>query len=174
MRVLIDGVEVYNAAVNPTTLQIFATRDGETAEIQLIGLSALDFATPDDPFAGAWMGQYWPNTSFLDSPIYRADPTIDFDWGTGPAFPGWPDAFCARWERLIPLEAGVYRLSAGSDDGMRVYVDSALLINDWVSSAYNVVTYDLTITDPRDYYFIVEYYDGGGAGRATFSYTKIA
>ena len=67
------------------------------------------------------------------SPVFvRNDPVISFDWGLGSPDPRLPvDSFSIRWTRTMNFAAGTYRFYARTDDGVRVWVDGALLINQW-------------------------------------------
>lgn len=59
--------------------------------------------------------------------IARAHAALGDD---APALPGG-DGFGTRAETRVPLRGGTWRLRTMSDDGLRVWVDGALLIDDW-------------------------------------------
>jgi hypothetical protein len=84
-----------------------------------------------------WKGQYWSNRFLNGDPaLVRNDRAIDFYWASAAAAPGLPaDDFSARWTRDVTFQAGVYRLYAWSDDGIRVYVDDALVLDEWHDSS---------------------------------------
>jgi hypothetical protein len=81
----------------------------------------------------AWNGQYFNNKDLSGSPaLTRADAEVRFDWGTGAPAPGLPaDDFSVRWTRDVSLPAGTYNFFAKHDDGARVWVDGALVIDFW-------------------------------------------
>ena len=83
-----------------------------------------------DPF---WIGQYWNNMTLANNPVLqRNDTTINFDWGLGSPDPAVnPDQFSARWQRYIETGAGAFKFTATSDDGIRVWVDGDLIIDQW-------------------------------------------
>ena len=85
------------------------------------------------PTVGGWRGEYYNNANLAGSPqLVRDDANIDFDWGYGSPAPSIPvDYFSARWVRSFFLPAGNYRFYATSDDGVRVWVNGDLLINEW-------------------------------------------
>ena len=81
----------------------------------------------------SWQGEYFGNRSLSGSPVLtRDDATIDFEWGHGSPASGVPsDGFSVRWTRTVPFSVGNYRFTATGDDGIRVYVDQRLIINEW-------------------------------------------
>ncbi|MEA3335304.1 MAG: PA14 domain-containing protein [Chloroflexota bacterium] len=81
----------------------------------------------------AWSGEYFTNRYLSGAPaLVRYDAAIDFDWGYGSPAVGFPgDNFSVRWNRDIHLTDGTYRVTARADDGVRVYVDGNLIIDQW-------------------------------------------
>ena len=79
-----------------------------------------------------WQASYWNNTSLPGLPVLeRQETNLHHDWGSGsPHTSVSTDGFSARWTRYIDVTPGRYRFTATSDDGIRVWVDSELLIND--------------------------------------------
>lgn len=88
---------------------------------------------PIETPAEGWFGEYFNNPNLSGSPLAtRIDPEINFDWGTGAPMPLFPsNQFSVRWTRSVSLEEGVYRFYARSDDGVRVWVDNQLIIDEW-------------------------------------------
>ena len=98
-------------------------------------LGLLGLAVPLQPVLaqGAWYGEYFANPSLTGGPtLTRYDKNLRFDWGGGSPGGGIPaDGFSARWTRDQWFEAGTYRFSYRSDDGIRVWVGGALVVDDW-------------------------------------------
>ena len=80
-----------------------------------------------------WFGQYYDNMVLQGRPVMlREDPAIDFDWGPGSPTPQLKgDLFSARWTRSLWLGAGTWRFTTRTDDGVRLWVDNILVINQW-------------------------------------------
>ena len=84
-----------------------------------------------------------------DGPVLveRVDSTIDFNWGWEAPAPGVPaDGFSAVWTGLLEAPyAGDYTLTTATNDGVRLYVDGQLLIDDWEYQelSYHSVTVSL-------------------------------
>lgn len=103
------------------------TISGDTSNVPILAPPPL--SAPSDK----WLVSGYANTDLTGEPVVRAEaPIIDFNWGTGVAYPGLPaDNFSLRYERTIDFAPGYYRLEATYDDGVRVYVNNQLVINDW-------------------------------------------
>lgn len=89
--------------------------------------------TPIPPPVTGWSGQYYNNKDLSGSPaLTRIDADIRFDWGTGAPASGLPaDNFSVRWTRDVYFSAGTYNFFAKHDDGVRLWVDGALVIDFW-------------------------------------------
>src|SRR5687768_2232522 len=94
-----------------------------------------------DPVWGAW---YWNNTTLSGPPVLqRSEANLDFDWGGGSPDPAISaDRFSARWLRYIDVPPGTYRFTATSDDGIRVWLDGALIIDQWYDHSATTVNVD--------------------------------
>ncbi len=103
----------------------------------------------------------------------RNDEEVDFDWGSGAVAVGLPgDDFSARWSRQVTFERGVYRFRARVDDGIRVYVDDKLVLDEWhTSDGDDQYTVDLELTGQKA--IVVAYYERGGKAWLTFSWKRI-
>jgi hypothetical protein len=80
----------------------------------------------------AWNAAYWNYTTLAGTPaLQRIDFGLNHDWGSGSPPNIAPDRFSGRWTRDIDFSTDVYRFTATSDDGIRVWVDNDLIINEW-------------------------------------------
>jgi hypothetical protein len=123
---------------------------------------------------GTWLGEYYANTDLIGGPaLTRQDPAIDFSWGTGAPAAGIPaDGFSVRWTRTVSLEAGLYRFRATVDDGMRVFLDSALIIDSWRDGGQRELTADRQISAGM-HTLRVEYYERAGIALARLRWEKV-
>ena len=80
-----------------------------------------------------WKGEYFNNIQLSGNPILtRNDKSINYNWGAGAPAPGLPaENFSVRWTRQLAFSAGNYRFSVQVDDGVRLWVDDRLLIDQW-------------------------------------------
>jgi len=122
----------------------------------------------------SWKGQYFNNTSLSGSPVLvRDDPAINFNWGEGSPAKGIvnKDSFSVRWKRTVWFDKGTYRFTATSDDGMRVWVDDALIIDQWYNHPEQTVIADVKLS-AGEHRIKVEYYDAGVHAVARLSWAR--
>jgi hypothetical protein len=125
------------------------------------------------PVPAGWRGEYYANPDLQGSPIVvRQDPTIGFDWVFDAPAPGLPvDKFSVRWSTVASFEEGLYDFHAMMDDGMRVYLDDALLIDEWRDEASREVTASRHMS-AGPHALRVEYYDRQHGAVANFWWEK--
>ena len=136
----------------------------------LIGPARMAAAqSPATPESSAWIGEYYGNRTLSGAPaLVRDDGAIDFDWGYGSPAYGIPaEGFSARWTRSIYLAGGTYRLYALSDDGVRVWLDNQLIIDQWHPSPGNVYAVDRALS-AGTHLFRIEYYEEAGGAKIRF------
>jgi PKD repeat protein/uncharacterized protein YraI len=104
-------------------------------------------AAPPAPISG-WRGEYYSNRNLEGNPVtVRDDARINFDWsGQSPAEGVPAENFSARWTISRELPAGTYRFSIWVDDGVRMWVDDQLIIDDWREGGARNVVADLNLT----------------------------
>ncbi|MGB8645515.1 MAG: PA14 domain-containing protein [Anaerolineae bacterium] len=122
-----------------------------------------------------WKGEYYSNQALSGSPaLTRNDAAINFSWGTGSPDPSLPiDHFSVRWTQTVYAAAGTYRLTATTDDGMRVWVDGTVMINAWYDQPPTTYTRDVALA-AGNHNVKVEYYESGGGATAQFSYAPVS
>ncbi len=116
---------------------------------------------PPPPSQNAWFATYWNNTSLSGTPaLSRYETAVNYDWGWGSPAPGLvaPDYFSARWTRTVYFNAGTYRFTTDSDDGIRVYIDGNLVIDNWTVHALQRNTADVAL-QAGNHTIVVEYFE---------------
>ncbi|MFI5910028.1 PA14 domain-containing protein [Dactylosporangium sp. NPDC051541] len=121
-----------------------------------------------------WSGAYYAGPDLSGAPaMLRTDGAIDFDWGTGSPGPAVPaDGFSVRWTRTEHLAAGTYRITATSDDGVRVLLDGAVVVDGWSEHPPATFTYETTLLE-GDHTITVEYFERGGGALARCSVIRL-
>jgi hypothetical protein len=140
-------------------------------------LAGVLFGEPASPAAaqGLWYAEYFPNRGLVGGPaLTRYDEKIDFAWGNGSPGAGVPaDNFSARWTRDAWFEAGTYRFSYSSDDGVRIWVGDTLVVDDWRDRQPALTTVDRVI--PRGTHRVrVEYYEDTGGATIQVTWQQIS
>jgi len=110
-----------------------------------------------------WDVSYWSNKTLSGTPtLSRQEDLLNWDWGMGAPVQALPsDGFSARWTRVIDVTTGQYRFSATADDGVRVYVDGKLIIDQWWDHPAQTFTAQIGLTDGH-HEVMVEYYENTG------------
>lgn len=121
-----------------------------------------------------WRGEYFGNRNLGGAPlIVRDDADINFDWGTGAPFPGAPaDNWSVRWTREVDFDSGAHRFTVKVDDGVRLWVDGNLLIDQW-HEATATYTGDVYLTAGR-HTLRVEYFEAGGSAIMSLDWDRIS
>ncbi|WP_201977231.1 PA14 domain-containing protein [Hymenobacter rubidus] len=85
------------------------------------------------PTGDGLKGDYYEGTDFEKYVLTRRDATINFNWGQQPPAPRLPaEDFSVRWTGwLVPPASGKYLFHVTVDDGIRLWLDDRLLLNEW-------------------------------------------
>ncbi len=152
----------------------------KTAELP-VGPTPTAVPTPTaTPFDG-YVAQYWNTPGVGSAPampagaptLTRNEAKIDNYWGAGsPDASISVDKFIARWTRTTTFAAGTYQFWTESDDGIRVYIDDELVINQWNDHGVTAFTGNKTLTAGA-HTIRVEYYEGGWDAVAKFNWTQL-
>jgi len=154
---------------------IVRTRDNAAQASALFALlRPAPTATPP-PKITEWRGEYFANRALNGSPVLvRNDPALDFNWGAGSPdsarIPG--DNFSARWTRRLPFDAGDYRFYARSDDGVRLWLDALLVMDDWTDGG-RLRTAEFIGLGAGQHQVKVEFYEAAGDAYQTVWWEKI-
>lgn len=126
-----------------------------------------------------WQASYWNNVELSGAPVHQVpEPGVggglDYNWGTGSPYPNVnTDYFSARWTNYLEVTTtATYRFIATSDDGVRVWLDGALIINGWYDHAPLTFTAERQLT-PGLHYVVVEYYERAGDALLRFSFETV-
>lgn len=92
--------------------------------------------TPMSEVGDGLSGYYFNNKTLSNLPlISRVDPTINFDWGYGSSGTGIStNYFSIMWRGFVKADKSErYTFYAKVDDGIRLWVNNQLIINNWTN-----------------------------------------
>ncbi len=130
-----------------------------------------DGSATDPAHAGAWRGDYYNNRDFSGSPVFsRDDPAVYFDWGaSGPGGGIGGQDFSVRWTRQMIFPGGEVLFSLKSDDGVRLWLDWATVIDQWGGSDGKTTFTQEKNVSKGTHTVVVEYYQGAGSAKVELS-----
>jgi hypothetical protein len=116
-----------------------------------------------------WIGAYYNNRDLAgNAALIQNDGGgfIDRNFtGITPAPGIGTEHYSIRWTRTVTLTAGTYRFSVTGDDGVRLYIDGQLKIDQWVNQP--ATTYNVNVNLPAGNHEIrLEYYQFAGPAQA--------
>ncbi|MBP7051471.1 MAG: hypothetical protein KBE65_10695 [Phycisphaerae bacterium] len=116
--------------------------------------------------------QYFKGTELAGDPIATAtEEAINHSWGSDVVAGALSDDVSARWtaDLKAPL-TGTYDLITTTDDGVRLWLDGRLVIDNWTDhgTTDDIATVDLTAG--QFYRVRMEYYEKGGGAVAQLSW----
>lgn len=151
--------------VPPATKVLYAQGATLTSEAVVTVPSAALISSDANGAPAGLKGEYFANRDLKGEPIItRIDRQVNFDWSDGSPAAGLGQYdFSVRWMgKLVPPETGEYLLGATADDGVRVYLDNRLVVEDWSEHAAQTITKAVNLEGGRSYEIRVEYYQNRG------------
>jgi YVTN family beta-propeller protein len=121
---------------------------------------------PPPPSTPGLLGQYFGNSTLSGSPVLARNEAVNFNWGSGsPASTVTSNYFSARWTGfLTPPTTGTYRFRTYSDEGVRVWVNGAQVINNWTAhTATTNTSGSMTLNAGQRYPVTIEFYERTGS-----------
>lgn len=121
-----------------------------------------------------WRGEYFTNMGVVGDPaVVRNDFAVDFNWGAGAPDPRLPaDRFSVRWTRALSFGEGPYRFILRSDDGVRLWVDGQILLDEWHDGSGETWTVDRYLSG-GSHLLQIDYYENVGGAMIQLGWTKI-
>ena len=122
--------------------------------------------------------EFFDNPTLSGRPILtRVDSHINFDWPTGRPSPQLSsDRFSVRWSgKIRASDSGPHAFRARSDDGIRVFLNDELIIDDWQDHSPRTVTAIHALEAGKIYSLRIDYHNrGGGSALAEVAWASFA
>lgn len=122
-------------------------------------------------------GEYFSNQlkTFTNPPtLIRTDATVNFNWGTGSPDPTIStDLFTVRWTGTVqPQFNENYTFYTSTDDGVRLWVNGQLLINEWINQSATEWSGSISLVAGQKYPITMEYYEDTSLASAQLSWSS--
>jgi len=110
------------------------------------------------------LGTYFNNMTLSGTSLTRTDAMVNFDWGSSsPMASINVDGFSVRWTGMVqPQFSGTYTFYTLSDDGVRLYVNNQLLVNNWTDHSSTENSGTISLVAGKLYPIKMEFYENGG------------
>ena len=130
-----------------------------------------------NPVVGTGTGlfaTYYNNLDFTSPALTRIDPVIDFNWLTGSPDPTMgADTYSIRWEGEVEAQyTETYTFKTVTDDGVRLWVDGQLIIDQWVVQPPTAVTGTIAMTAGQKVSITMDYYENTGGAVAQLMWSS--
>ena len=121
-----------------------------------------------------WKGEYWSNRDYRGAPVLvRNDARIDFNWNRGAPDSRLPaDDFSVRWSRRMRFDEGLYRFHTLADDGVRLYIDGSLIIDEWKVGRAREIVREVNLSS-GNHSLRLDYFELTGDARARLWWERI-
>ena len=120
-----------------------------------------------------WFVKYYNNEKLEGDPVFQSsEGRVDHNWGNSAPAPGVnSDHWSARWTTFANFEAGTYRFSVTSDDGVGIFFGDKHIISDFNKQpeTTNVATVSLR---GGTYPIAVDYFDNVGRALLKLSWER--
>jgi beta-glucosidase len=162
---ILDGIRL---AVGRNTTVRHAPGPGRVVA-DLVTVPADRFSTTQNgQLVPGLAAQYFDNNHLDGTPrLTRVDPRADFRWTLNSPGRGIPfDWFSARWTgRLTAPVQRVRRIAIEGNDGYRLWIDGALVIDNWVKKSYGTRAADVDLAPGTSHDLKLEYFESAGNAR---------
>ena len=129
--------------------------------------------TPDKSSRGL-TARFYNNRNLEGEPaLTRIDTNVAFQWEGSPGEGVNADHFSIRWEGiLVPDEDFEGWIGVSSDDGVRLQVDGAMVIDNWRKGATSIETAPMTFNAGQEYQIVLDMWEGGYGAKAFLLWNK--
>ncbi len=147
---------------------------GATSTSSVVNITVSGAPPPPVGSGTGLNGEYYDNLDFTLLKLTRTDTTVNFDWGTGsPDATIGGDTYSVRWTGQVEARYSEnHTFYTTSDDGVRLWVDGQLLINNWTGHPPTENTGTITLTAGQRYNVRLEYFEDDGGAVAKLSWSS--
>lgn len=141
---------------------IEATQAGNVSFEPAPSIRRTFFVAPSGYMTGTGLqATYFDNIDLTNQVMSRVDSVVDFYWGSGSPDPAMEyGTYSVRWEGEIePPYSGTYTFTTTTDDGVRLWVNNQLLIDEWQNQAVSEFSGTISLTALQKANIKLEYFE---------------
>ncbi len=119
------------------------------------------------------IGQYFIGDNFQQLAMTRVDSSINFNFGTASPDASIPahSPFTIQWTgQFTPTTTDNYKFTATADDGVRVYLDGQLVVNDYTLHSVETASGSIVLNAGQAYALKVQYFNSTKLGSIKLTY----
>ena len=157
-----------------TAITVSVQNNGRWIAYPVSGGSLVTFVWRDTADGNGLAATYFDNADLTGIVESRTDPAVDFNWGAGSPDPaiGY-GAFSARWTgQVLPPTTETYTFYTTASDGVRLWVNNQLLVDNWVNQPATESSGTVALTANQAVAVRMEYYCSTGSGIANLSWSS--
>jgi len=123
---------------------------------------------------GGAKAEYFDGIDLTGDPVLtQIEGSIDHSWGSGEIAAGLVDSVSARWRANLQVPfTETYRLITTSDDGVRLWLDGLMVIDNWTDHGTTDNTAMAEMVAGQIYSIRMEWYESGGGAVAQLSWAS--
>ena len=139
----------------------------QLAEVEVIG-----YTMPGAVRSAGLEAQYFDEMDLTALKLVRTDPQIELDYESDAPVPELqPGSFSVRWRGFLrPASSELYTFFAETSDGVRLWVDGQLIIDDWFDRLVDESSGTILLDGGKAVPIVMEYYKNTGAALARLSW----
>lgn len=120
-----------------------------------------------------FLAEHFANRDLSGSPTFRSCVSeVNENWASnGPGNGVGDDDFSVRWSGDFWLDEGVYHFTTRTDDGVRLWIDGELLLDQWRDMGATEFAVERSVSSGL-HTLRVEYYEHGGYATARLSWQR--
>ena len=165
-----QGLRV-SAGKHRVKMEYYDNGGGAVAKLNWEKVASGCVTIPENKFCA----EYYANNGLADA-VIKVDETskLDFAWKDSTPYPGVTplDLFSVRWQGVFDFAADKYRFIVKADDGVRLWVDDQLVIDQWTADVNREYIYDLPLTAGK-HRIKYEYRENYGWANARLTWEKM-
>ena len=155
-----------NAGMAAAGVTYVTATSAQFEQVSLVISNAPPTEAPVQPVVGTGdglLGTY--QSTARGNQMQRIDPVIDFQWGLGgPDTNIGVDLFQVRWEGMLQAQySETYAITVVSEDGVRLWLDDRLLVDEWHEQHPPLTTtVPISLAGGQKYSLRLDYFAGWG------------